>query len=100
DLALREELLDGTVESDDVQDARGRPEYCLQRQPQCTFWGHIELPVAPANLQILGVREIGLLRPDAFRNVSSPHCDAGVPSVIDDIDRLDQFSRRGRVEPL
>ena len=100
DLALTEELLHGTVESDDVQDARRRPEYCLQRKPQCAFWGRIELPVAPANLHVLGVRDISMLGPDAFRNVGSPDCDACVPSVIDDIYRLDQFSRRGRIEPL
>ena len=56
----------------------------------------VVITVAPADLQVYGIRKIPVLRPDAVRNIGAPDDDTGMPAVAGQVDRFARFIRPGR----
>jgi len=97
DLLPGEDLIGGAVKCADVEHAGGRPERGSERKPQRASRRHIEVPITPGHLQLLGGPELPVLRPDAFGYVGRSHRNARMPAVADDGNRCDGLPPRRRI---
>ena len=87
DLACREIAFHRPRKPDDMENTRCREECCAQCRPHSRIALLIEIPIAPANLDVLRKPKIAAFRPEPGRNVRASDNNARVPAVSDQVDR-------------
>jgi hypothetical protein len=83
DLSSWERRRGRRIEADDVQDAPARADRGLDREPGRGRRCHVEVAVAPGDLDEGRLREIVHFRPERARDVGSTDDDRRVPAVVE-----------------